>query len=154
MALIPDQVRTQLKERFQQRLTGPVKVSLYTRPGSSRLVLPSGLGCPTCEDAKEMAQLLHESAPDKVSLEVIDVARDSARAEVDEVGDVPTISIGVDSQPARIRFQGLPTGGEFPPLIEAVERVSSGEHGLNPNTVQTLAKVNEPIEVMVFATPT
>lgn len=154
MALIPDETRQQLKARFETRLTGPVTVTLYTRPGSSRLVLPQGLGCATCEDARQIAELIRDSAPDKITLDTVDVSQDAARAEVDEVMEVPTIAIAANSDPGRIRFQGLPAGTEFPALIDAVERVSSGDHGLSAETVTSLAKLTEPTEVMVFATPT
>jgi hypothetical protein len=154
VALIPDEVRQQLKDRFTERLTGPVKVTLYTKPGSSRLILPSGIGCATCEDARQIAELLRDSAPDKVTLDVVDVNQDRARAEIDEVFDVPTMAVSSDSVAPRIRFQGLPSGTEFPSLIEAVERVSSGQHGLSAQTLTSLEKLTEPTEVMVFATPT
>ena len=124
MALIPEPVRQQLKDRFETAITGPVHLTLYTRPGSSRLILPAGLGCPTCEDARQMAELLRDAAPDKITLEVVDVSRDAARLEIDEVADFPTIAIASNSEIGRIRFQGLPTGTEFPALIDAVERVS------------------------------
>jgi alkyl hydroperoxide reductase subunit AhpF len=154
MALIPDETRQQLKERFQTRLSGPVRITLYTKPGSSRLVLPSGVGCATCEDARQIAELIRDSAPEKVTLDMVDVNQDRARAEIDEVFEVPTMAVAADSEPGRIRFQGLPTGTEFPALIDAVERVSSGDHGLKPETLTSLAKLTEPTEVMVFATPT
>jgi alkyl hydroperoxide reductase subunit AhpF len=154
MALIPDETRQQLKERFQTRLTGPVRLTLYTRPGTSRLVLPSGVGCATCDDARQIAELIRDSSPEKVTLEVVDVSQDRARAEIDEIFEVPTMALAADSEPGRIRFQGLPTGTEFPALIDAVERVSSGDHGLREETVKSLAKLTEPTEVMVFATPT
>jgi len=154
MALIPEPVRQQLKDRFETVLTGPVHLTVYTRPGSSRLILPAGVGCATCEDARKMAELLRDAAPEKVTMEVVDVARDEDRAFVDEVADVPTIAVGTDSTSGRIRFQGLATGTEFPALIDAIERVSRSEHGLNENSVAALAKLTEPTEVMVFATPT
>jgi glutaredoxin len=154
MALIPEPVRQQLKDRFDAVLSGPVHLTLYTKPGSSRLILPAGLGCPTCEDARQMAELLRDAAPEKITLDVVDVSRDAARAEIDEITDVPTIAIGSDSETARLRFQGLPTGTEFPALIDAVERVSRAEHGLSEESVAALAKLSEPTEVMVFATPT
>jgi alkyl hydroperoxide reductase subunit AhpF len=135
-------------------LTGPIHLTLYTRPGSSRLILPAGLGCPTCEDARQMAELLRDAAPEKITLEVVDVSRDAARVEIDEVADVPTIAIASESDTGRIRFQGLPTGTEFPALIDAVERVSRAEHGLSQESLDALAKLTEPTEVMVFATPT
>ena len=154
MALIPEPVRQQLKDRFETVVTGPVHLTLYTRPGSSRLILPAGLGCPTCEDARQMAELLRDAAPDKITLEVVDVARDAARAEIDEVTDVPTIAIASNSEIGRIRFQGLPTGTEFPALIDAVERVSREEHGLREESVAALAQLTDPTELLVFATPT
>ena len=154
MAVIPESVRQQLKDRFDTVLSGPVKLTLYTRPGSSRLILPAGLGCPTCEDARQMAELLRDAAPDKITLEVVDVSRDAARVEIDEVADVPTIAVASDGDIGRIRFQGLPSGTEFPALIDAVERVSRAEHGLSQESLDALAKLTEPTELLVFATPT
>jgi len=154
MTVIPEHVRAQLKARFELRLTGPVHLTLYTRPGSSRLILPAGLGCATCDDARQMAELLRDAAPEQVTLEVVDTSRDPGRAEVDQVNDVPTIALGANGEPGRIRFQGLPTGTEFPALIDALERVSRAEHDLNAASLAELAKLSQPTEVMVFATPT
>ncbi len=154
MALIPEPVRQQLKDRFETVLTGPVHLTLYTKPGSSRLILPAGLGCPTCEDARQMAELLHDAAPEKITLEVVDVSRDAARVEIDGIDDVPTIAVAAESDISRIRFQGVPSGTEFPALIDAVERVSRAEPGLSEESLAALAKLTEPTEVMVFATPT
>ena len=154
MAVIPESVRQQIADRFATVLTGPVHLTLYTKPGSSRLILPTGLGCPTCEDARQMAELLRDAAPEKITLEVVDVSRDAARVEIDEVAEVPTIAIASNSDTGRIRFQGLPTGTEFPALIDAVERASRADHALSTESVAALAQLTEPTEVMVFATPT
>jgi alkyl hydroperoxide reductase subunit AhpF len=154
MAVIPEQVRQQLKDRFETALSGPVHLTLYTRPGSSRLILPAGVGCATCEDARQMAELLRDSAPEKITMDVVDVSRDPERAAADQVEDVPTIAVASNSENGRIRFQGLPTGTEFPALIDAVERVSRADPGLSEETLTELAKLTEPTEVMVFATPT
>ena len=154
MAVIPEQVRQQLKDRFETSLSGPVHLTLYTRPGSSRLILPAGVGCATCQDAKEMAELLRDAAPEKITLDVVDVTRDPERASTDDVPDVPTLAVASDSETGRIRFQGLATGTEFPALIDAIERTSRAEHGLSEESLAALAKLTEPAEVMVFATPT
>jgi hypothetical protein len=154
MAVIPEQVRQQLKDRFETVLTGPVHLIVYTRPGSSRLILPAGVGCATCEDARQMAELLRDAAPEKITMDVVDVNRDDERAIIDGVADVPTIAVASDSEPGRIRFQGLATGTEFPALIDAIERVSRAEHGLSEESLAALAKLTVPAEVMVFATPT
>ena len=154
MALIPDEVRRQLEEHFRERLTGPAHLTVYTKPGSSRLVLPAGYGCATCEEAREMGQILRDAAPDKLTLEEVDVTKDTSRTEIDQIEDVPTIAVSADSDDRRIRFQGLATGTEFPALIDAIERVSRKEHGLSATSLEELQKLTEPIEVMVFATPT
>ncbi len=154
MAVIPEQVRQQLKDRFETALTGPIHLTLYTRPGSSRLILPAGVGCATCEDARQMVELLRDSAPEKVTLDLVDVSRDPERAAADRVDDVPTIAVASNSENGRIRFQGLPTGTEFPALIDAVERVSRADPGLSDESLAALAQLTEPAEVMVFATPT
>jgi len=154
MSLIPEPVRQQLKDRFDTVLSGPVHLRVYTRPGSSRLILPAGVGCATCEDARQMAELLRDAAPEKITTEVVDVTRDPDRATADGIDDVPTIAVASDSENGRIRFQGLATGTEFPALIDAIERVSREEHGLSEQSLAALAKLTEPTEVMVFATPT
>jgi alkyl hydroperoxide reductase subunit AhpF len=101
-----------------------------------------------------MAELLRDAAPERITLDVVDVSRDAARVEIDGIDDVPTIAIAAESDIGGIRFQGLPTGTEFPALIDAVERVSRAEHGLSEESVAALAKLTDPTEVMVFATPT
>jgi len=154
MSLIPEPVRQQLKDRFDTVLSGPVHLRVYTRPGSSRLILPAGVGCATCEDARQMAELLRDAAPEKITMDVVDVTRDPERATADGIDDVPTIAVASDSENGRIRFQGLATGTEFPALIDAIERVSREEHGLSEQSLAALAKLTEPTEVMVFATPT
>ncbi|HZU16469.1 MAG TPA: hypothetical protein VFD01_07735 [Candidatus Dormibacteraeota bacterium] len=148
MSILTDRLREQLKERFAERLRGPVQLTLFTRPGSGRLILPSGLGCPTCEDAKRMAEDLAAAAPERVQLQVVDVSGGGG-----EVTEVPTLTVGVPGERSRIRWQGLPAGFEFATVVDAIERVSTGAHELSPDSLQRLAAVRDPVEIMVFATP-
>jgi alkyl hydroperoxide reductase subunit AhpF len=149
VALLNDQIKLQVKERFSQRLSGPVQLKLFTRPGTGRLILPSGMGCATCDDARELAEDLQESAPDLIQLEVIDVT-----VQDSDVRELPTLALGFPGEEPRIRWLGLPAGYEFATVVDAIERVSTGEHGLSESTVEQLARVDEQVEVMVFATPT
>ena len=71
-----------------------------------------------------------------------------------EVTELPTLALGFPGQEPRIRWQGLPAGYEFATVVDAMERVSTGEHGLSEQTVEQLAAVSEPVEILVFATPT
>jgi hypothetical protein len=149
MAILSDQVKRQLQDRFAEHLSGPVQLTLYMRPGSGRLILPSGFGCATCDDARQLAEELQEAAPDLVHLRVVDVS-----AEDSEVTEVPTLTVGFPGEAPRIRWQGLPAGYEFATVVDAVERVSTGAHGLADASVDALGKLTKPVDVMVFATPT
>jgi len=71
-----------------------------------------------------------------------------------DVGDVPTLTLGFPGEQPRIRWQGLPAGYEFATVVDAIERVSTGEHGLSEETVESLSAVRDDVEVLVFATPT
>jgi glutaredoxin-like protein len=148
MGLIDEGTRQQLRERLAASLEGTVELCLYRRPGSGRLVLPSGLGCPTCDAAEELARTLTEIAPDRLRLTVVDVSRQPAEVEV-----VPSLTVGVPGDESRIVFQGLPAGYEFATLLDAVERTSRGEHGLSPDTLTWLEGLRSEVELMVFVTP-
>ncbi|MGI8563954.1 MAG: hypothetical protein ACR2MZ_10460 [Candidatus Dormibacter sp.] len=154
MAILNEQLKEQLKRRFTERLHDPVQLTLYTRPGSGRLILPGGLGCATCGDARELAEDLAAAAPEQVQLEVVDV---SARTELER--PVPSLTLAAANGEAnegggRLGWQGLPAGYEFATVVDAIERVSRGEHGLADATVDALCELTEPVELMVFATPT
>jgi alkyl hydroperoxide reductase subunit AhpF len=149
MAILTDQVRRQLHDRFAEQLSGPVQLTLYTRPGTGRLILPSGMGCATCEDARQLTEDLQAAAPDLIQLRVVDVT-----AEETDVREVPTLTVAFPGETPRMRWQGLPAGYEFATVVDAVERVSTGAHGLSDASVEALGRLTEPVDVMVFATPT
>lgn len=153
MAILNQQLKTQLKDRFAERLLGPVQLRLLTRPGSGRLILPGGLGCPTCEEARELAEDLAAAAPELISIEVVDVTAGGPW----EGRPVPTLEVGTPAEESRIAWQGLPAGYEFATVVDAIERVSRAEPGLSEETLSSLALLDgleDPVEIMVFATPT
>ncbi len=149
MAILSDQVRRQLQDRFAEQLGAPVQLTLYTRPGTGRLILPSGMGCATCDDARQLAEDLQQAAPDLLHLRVVDVTTEDT-----DVRAVPTLTLAFPGEASRIRWQGLPAGYEFATVVDAVERVSTGSHGLAGASLEALAGLTEPVDVMVFATPT
>jgi len=148
MALIDEGTMTKLRERLAG-LEGPVELRLYLKPDSGRMILPGGLGCPTCSQAEELARAVADAAPERVTLSVIDV-----REQPDESMEVPTLTIGAPGEKARIAFQGLPSGYEFSTLLDAIERVSSKGGSLAPELAERLSKLETDVEVMVFVTPT
>jgi alkyl hydroperoxide reductase subunit AhpF len=53
-----------------------------------------------------------------------------------------------------MRFYGLPGGYEFSSLLDAVVAVSKGESGLSEESKDKLRKMNQPLHLEVFVTPT
>jgi alkyl hydroperoxide reductase subunit AhpF len=150
MAILGEQVQEQLRQRFAERLQDRVELSLYVKPGSGRLILPSGLGCQTCDDARRLVEAVRDAASDKIELTVVDVSADPEPA----VEDVPTLTVGLSGEGHRVRFMGLTVGFEFATVIDAIERVSRNEAGLSEKSLERLGSLEENLEVMVFATPT
>ena len=151
MPILSPQVKEQLEARFAERLTEPVQLRLYVRPGPSRLIVPGRFTCATCDDERELLGEVAAAAPELVSLEVIDLGN----LPPNGVEEVPTLLVGTpEEKEPRISFQGLPAGYEFATLVDAIERVSRAEHDLSPASLEGLARLTEPVEVMVFATPT
>lgn len=149
--MLPDTVLAQVRERFAERLDGPVEARLYLRPGSGRLILPAGLGCATCDDARKLITALAELDPERIALEVVDVTQVEAPGDVI---DLPFLTLGTPGADHRIRFLGLPAGFEFGMVVEAVERLSGAAADLAPETVEALADLTDPVEILVFTTPT
>lgn len=149
MSILSEQVKDQVRDRFANRLSAPVQMTLYTRPGTGRLILPSGLGCATCEDARQLVEDLQSAAPELIQLEVVDVT-----VQDSDVKDLPTLTLAPTGEEPRIRWQGLPAGYEFATVVDAIERLSAADHGLSETSVERLATLSEPLEIMVFATPT
>jgi hypothetical protein len=150
MAILSEQVQEQLRQRFAERLQDPVQLRLYTRPGTGRLILPTGLGCATCEDARHLIEAVRDAAQEKLTLEIVDVSQTDAPG----VEDVPMLTVGPVGEEPRVRFMGLTAGYEFATVVDAIERVSRRETGLSEKTLRSLEALDEDLEVMVFATPT
>ena len=147
MSLIDSKTRDKIRERLAASLVDRVEVRLYRRPDTGGLILPGGLGCATCDAAEEIVRTLVETAPDKLTLNVIGVDAKDGRP-------VPSIVVARPGEESRITFQGLPSGYEFATLLDAVERVSGRGAELPPDVTEDVAALEEDVEVMVFVTPT
>jgi glutaredoxin-like protein len=149
MAVMDEATRNRLRERLAGSLVEPVELSLYRKPDSGRLVLPPGVGCETCEVTEELLHELADTAPERISLTVIDVGTSTEPAIA-----VPTVTVSAPGEQPRITFQGLPSGYEFATLLDAIERVSVRTGDLEPEFADALSRLDQDVEVMVFVTPT
>ncbi len=144
--LLDDNIVSQVKEVFAD-LKEPVKVIFFGDDGQ----------CQYCDDTR---QLLEEvtAISDKLSLDVYDLSANADAAEQYNVDKAPGIVIAADNgdeiMDYGIRYAGIPSGHEFSSLITDLVRVSQRDSGLSDATRQFLATLTEPVNMMVFVTPT
>lgn len=143
MSVVSDQVKEQLRERLAESLSGPVELRLRVGRSAGPLYVPGVAACETCEPAREIAQALADASP-AIHL---DVAEDRSLT-------APVLEVAPPGEPARVTFEGLPSGYEFGALLDAIERVSAADPELADETRAALDALTSDVELMVFVTPT
>ena len=149
MALLNDSVRSQVQQMFE-KIEAPVRLVMFTQGEGG------ALECDMCADTR---QLLGEIADlsDQVRLEVLDFIADAKTAESYQVDKIPALVILPDDEQGvdyGIRLFGIPAGYEFSTLIEDILMVGRREAGLSPETLADLSKLDRPVHIQVYVTPT
>jgi alkyl hydroperoxide reductase subunit AhpF len=142
MALITDEVATQLKEEFT-RLVSPVRLAVFSQ----------ALADPESEQVKRLVEELAGLDP-RLTAESYNFVLDKEKVETLGISRSPAIAIMGAERDYGIRMYGLPTGYEFGMLIDAILDVSSGDSGLSAETRTALAEITRPVHIQVFSTPT
>jgi glutaredoxin-like protein len=112
-----------------------------------------------CETCSETQHLLEEVAAvhDKVQLSVYDLQQDRDIAEQFNVTNAPGIVIAAnddsDVRNLGVQFSGTPSGYEFSTLINDILAVSRRDSGLSNTTREFLRKLDRPLHLQVFVTP-
>lgn len=121
--------------------------------------------CPTCLQARQIVDEFLELS-DKISIDEVNLVLEADRAREYGVDRAPAIVVRYEDGPpamsadqavwhdSNIRFLGLPAGYEFVAVVQAVLLVGSGKSRLSAPSLATLAKVDRPLEIRVFSTPT
>lgn len=144
--LLNDAIVKQVKDVFDQQLNHPVGILFFGKKAD----------CDYCEDAR---QLLEEvvSISDKLSLSVYDLDEHAETARQYGVEKAPGIVfVGLDGDQIidyRMRMSGIPSGHEFSTLIHDLLLVSARDSGLSQATREELKRLNKPVHLQVFVTP-
>ena len=125
-----------------QEMKDPVKMILFVKNED-------------CIYCKETQQLLEEvkELNDKISLEVYNIDFAKEKAEYYNIDKAPAIILENDSD-FGIRFYGIPSGYEFGTLLQDLIYISKKETELSPSTKDFIKKINKPLHIQVFVTPT
>lgn len=140
MAFLNDNDRSEIKKMLEE-MQNPVKLVVFKK----------NEGCTYCQ---ETAMLLDEVSQlnEKLSLEIIDVEEDVKAAQEYGIDKVPAVSV-VGDKDYGIRFFGIPAGYEFSALLGDIIDVSKGDSGLAERSRKELAKIDFPVRIQVFVTP-
>jgi alkyl hydroperoxide reductase subunit AhpF len=140
--MISDSDQQFIRDHFAEKLTGPVTVTLHTRP-PARVYVPGREECMYCQETQ---QLLEEVAglSEHVTLDVRTAGDDELVPRIEYVGQ----------NKGTLRFLGIPAGNEFRNLIDTIVEVGSGDAHLAPETSAALAALEQDIHIKVFVTPT
>ena len=140
MSLLKEKDRKYLEKEFAQ-LTKPVRLVLFTQE----------FECATCRDTHG---LLEETAglSEKIELVIYDLVQDKEKANVYGVDRVPAVIVEGERDYG-IRLFGIPSGYEFPSLIEDIIDVGTGKTALSEATKKKLSQLEKPVHIQVFVTP-
>jgi glutaredoxin-like protein len=144
--LLNAEIENQLREVFSD-LQRPVRALLFT-------------GQENCGYCEQTRQLLEEvtAVDDKLELQVLDIDADAGTAQQYRVDKTPALVLlaknGDEWIDYGIRLYGIPSGHEFSSLVHDLVLVSKGDSGLKDTTRAFLNKLDKPVHLQVFVTPT
>jgi len=143
MALIGDEVASQLKEEFQGGLSNPVRLAVFSQAAAD----------PESDQVRRLVEELAALDP-RISADSYNFVLDTDKVEAFGIARIPAIAVMGAEKDYGIRAYGLPQGYEFGSLIDAILDVSSGQSGLSEETKAALHTLERPVHVQVFSTPT
>lgn len=136
----------QIKDVFAQ-MKEPVQILFFGSDGD----------CDYCGDTR---QLLEEvaAADNRIGLSVYDLSADALVAKQFNVDKAPGIVIAAKNGDQildfGIQYSGIPSGHEFSTLINDIVLVSGRDSGLSAEVREYLQKLEKPLHMQVFVTPT
>jgi alkyl hydroperoxide reductase subunit AhpF len=151
MPILQPQDEEAIRQRFESELTEEVKITLVTHNPIGGLMV-AGRDCPSCPTTNELIEEMAALSP-KIQLEIVDFYRESEKAAALGVDKIPAVLVH-NSGGSEAKFYGLPSGMEFPVLLDAIVAASTNVSGLSDATLEALAQVTEDVHIQVFVTPT
>ena len=143
MGLLNDRDQAAVRKEFE-RLTGPVKLVVFSQELAAAEL---------CRQNEELVREVAELAPERLTVEVLNLAIDRERAEAYGIERVPAIVVE-GARDYGLRFLGIPAGYEFSNLIDSIIIASTGAGALSEETQRALAELTDDVDIKVFSTPT
>lgn len=150
VALLSPEDEQFLRDKFAKEMKNDVQIDFYTQH-KSVLTVPA-TECPGCQETR---QILDEvvGLSDKIHLTTHDFIPEEEKAKQAGIEEIP-MTIVSNPEGRQVRYLGLPAGYEFPALIEDIIDLSNNRVDLSDKTKEALKKINQPVNIQVFITPT
>lgn len=142
MPILKEKDKRFLQSKFERELGGEARIIVFTKKDR----------CEYCEPLKELVNEV-SGLSEKIKAEFYDVDEDREKAERWEIDKAPAVILFGERE-YRVRFFGIPSGYEFTAFIEDIVDVSKGTTRLGPKTREEIKKVDKPLHIQVFVTPT
>lgn len=144
--ILTEDIQNQVREVFTQ-LKEPVEILFFGRQED----------CDFCEPARQLAEEV-AGLSDLLHFSAYDLDADSLKAQTYQVDKAPGLVIagreGDRIVDYGVRYAGIPSGHEFTSLIHDLILVSARDSGLSKQTRELLRKLDRPVTLQVFVTPT
>lgn len=141
MSMLDEKTAAEVK-KILAPMTKNVTLKLFTQP----------FECHYCKDTHQLLEDLVK-LNDKMKLEVYEFDQDATEVQNSSIDKIPAIAI-IGEKDYGIRFYGIPAGYEFSSLLNAILMVSTGIYKLTEQTKSFLDKLQKPVHLQVFVTPT
>jgi glutaredoxin-like protein len=145
MALLNPNIQKQVRQVFES-IQYPVRLLIFTQGEGG------ALECQMCQDTRQLIEEV-ASLSEKISVEIYDFIGDAKVAQEHDVDKIPAVVIAGDKDYG-VRFYGIPSGYEFSSLIEGILAVGRRQPSLSKKTLQEVQRLDKPVHIQVFVTPT
>lgn len=151
MALLSEKDAQYVRGFFDEHLENPVEILLFTAAEGDELAARKN---PYLKETEELIKTV-AGLSDKLSLTIYRRGTDDETFEAYGIREVPaTVLQGPGGIDYGIRFYGIPAGFEFSALLETIVDVSRGSSHLALETLEKLQRIDSPLHIQVFVTPT
>lgn len=150
MAMIPEEDREFLKNKFGQELQDQVTIVAFTRDAI-------GLNQPgtECDFCVETEDLINEVADlsDKINVETCEYLPDDRLVREMGIDKIPALVL-TNGNGTGVRYFGIPGGFEFSSFIEDLVDVSRNSTDLSQEAKDRIRDLDRDLHIQVFVTPT
>ncbi len=140
MNIIDEATSNALKRTFENELKDAVNLVIITDKNETR-----GVNKKYADVAKQIGEELRE-INNKILVQNFEISDNPYG-----VKNNPTVLI--EPEKYKIKYTGAPIGHEFQGFVDTILMVSKGESGLSSDSKEALKKVDKPILLQVFITP-